>query len=92
MDSIRQKKKDTPEDKASKAKIKRDSSDEIVKVCPVCFFPTKIEAGFFVLYHFTCTNETCSWQGPTPIEVYLEDYKEFVDEHQEVAHILESDD
>ena len=91
MDSIKRKKKNTLEDKGPKAKISRGSSDEIVKVCPVCFFPTKIESSFYVMYYFTCSNEECNWQGPTPIEVNLEDYKEFIDEHLGGVSPLESD-
>jgi hypothetical protein len=92
VDSIKRKKKDTQEDTTPKVKIKRGSSDEIVKVCPVCFFPVKIESGFYVMYYFTCSNENCNWQGPTPIEVNLEDYREFIDEHQEVSSFLKTDD
>ncbi|OLS29591.1 MAG: hypothetical protein HeimAB125_21970 [Candidatus Heimdallarchaeota archaeon AB_125] len=92
MDSIRRKKKDALDDKSPKAKAKRGTSDEIVKVCPVCFFPTKIESSFYIMYHFTCSNENCNWQGPTPIEVDLEDYKEFIDEHLRDSTELESDD
>ncbi|MCE7749084.1 MAG: hypothetical protein GPJ51_11845 [Candidatus Heimdallarchaeota archaeon] len=91
MNYIRKSKKAARIDKSSKAKKRRGSNDEFVKVCPVCFFPTKIESNFYVMYYFTCSNENCNWQGPTPIEVRLEDYKVFIDEQLKESSFQESD-
>lgn len=91
MNYIRKSKKAARIDKSSKAKKRRGSNDEFVKVCPVCFFPTKIESNFYVMYYFTCSNENCNWQGPTPVEVRLEDYKVFIDEQLKKSSFQESD-
>ena len=80
MNSIRKKNREDTEDSTPNARVRKGSNDDIVKVCPVCFFPVKIESSFYILYHFTCSNENCNWQGPTPIEVNLEDYKKFIEE------------
>jgi len=88
---IRKSKKTARVDKSSKVKKRRGPISENVKVCPVCFFPAKIESSFYVMYYFTCSNENCNWQGPTPVEVRLEDYKEFIDEHLKDSSFQESD-
>lgn len=91
MNYIRKSKKAARIDKSSKAKIRRGTEDEFVKVCPVCFFPAKVESSFYIMYHYTCSNEECNWQGPTAIEVRLEDYKEFINEKLKDSSFQESD-
>ncbi|MCG3227671.1 MAG: hypothetical protein H7645_12195 [Candidatus Heimdallarchaeota archaeon] len=64
-------------------KIKRSSTRDILKVCPVCFSPAKIENATIFMVIFACTKEDCGWSGPIAIEVFQDDYNDFFEKQKE---------
>jgi len=64
-------------------KIKRRSFRDVIKVCPICISPAKIEKADIFMVIYTCTREECGWSGPIAIEVDQDDYNDFVEKQKE---------
>ncbi|MHA2256102.1 MAG: hypothetical protein ACXAAM_08525, partial [Candidatus Heimdallarchaeaceae archaeon] len=54
-------------------KIKRRSVSGVIKVCPVCFSPAKIENADIFMVIYACTKAECGWSGQIAIEVNQDD-------------------
>ncbi|MCG3222382.1 MAG: hypothetical protein H7641_13465 [Candidatus Heimdallarchaeota archaeon] len=64
-------------------KVRRSSIRDVLKVCPVCFSPAKIENANIFMVIFACTKEGCGWSGPVAIEVNQDDYNDFFEKQKE---------